>query len=332
MSVPECELDSQRLLGAALLASGLIAVLVVTFGWSRLLLLDRSTAGAGKIILGVMTGWSLATAAYAPFLLAVLLVVAGSSRRAVVGGAVLVYVVDLLFIVGRTLLSDLPGELPLTIFAVPLGRVLTFLAVATAVWFAYHGGYERLVSAVGNVDQHPLFAIVAHEDIGPTLSLQRGLIATGLAAIVGAGGLVLVHGVGTFLQSVTRPETGGSSTRVFLQGSGLRVGVPLTELPVEWLFTASFLLGVIFLTGPRLRLRDFLKAIAVVFGVQSTVRLLPALIPPFRPIDLWATSGPVLAPLEDSILLFGIAVAVWMAFHDGLETLHHITRSRLVSD
>lgn len=323
MSVPESDPDSRRLLGAAILAGVLIAVGFVTVSWSRLLLTGRFSAEAGEIVLGVVSGGVLATAAFVPFLLAVLVVVADPSLRAVTGGAVLVYVCDLLVTVGRPFLTGSPGGIELTVLAVPLVRVVIFLAVATAVWLAYHGGYERLVSAAGNADQHPLLAIVADERIGPSLSLQRGLVVAGLAAIVGAGGLVLVGEIGAFLRAVARSETAGSTAVMFHQGQTVRVGISLAQLPTQWLFEASFLLAVLFVTGPRLGLPDLCKGIAVVFGVQSTVTLLPALLPPFRPVELWTASGPVLTPLGDVVLLCSVAVAVWLAFHGGLETLQH---------
>lgn len=332
MPVPESDSGRRRLFGAAILAGVLIAVGFVTVSWSRLLLTGRYSAEAGEIVLGVVSGGVLATAAFVPFLLAVLVVVAGPSLRAVVGGAVLVYAFDLLLTVGRAILTDLPGGIELTVLAVPLVRVVTFLAVATAVWLAYHGGYERLVSAAGNADHHPLFAIVADEQIGPALSLQRGLVVAGLAAIVSAGGLVLVGGIGDFLRAVARSETAGSTTIVFHQGQTLSVGISLAQLPAQWLFEASFLLAVLFVTGPWLGVRDLLKGITVVFGVQSTVTLLPVLVPPFRPVELWDTSSPVLTPLGDAILLVGIAIAVWLAFHGGLETLQHHTRWGTVSE
>lgn len=328
MPVPESEPGSRRLLGAATLAAALTAVGFVALNWSRM----PSTDGypAGDIVLGVVSGGALTTVAYVPFLLAVLIVVAGPSRRAVAGGAVLVYVFDLLLIVGQTFLT--PVGIGFTVLAVPLVRVVALLAVATAVWLAYHGGYERLVSATGNADQHPLFAIVADEQIGPALSLQRGLVVAGLAAIVGAGGLVLVGGIENLLRAVVRLETAGSTTIVFRQGQTTSVGIPLARLSAQWLVEASFLLAVLFVTGPRLGARDLLKGVAVVFGVQSTLALLPALVPPFRPVYLLAASGPVLAPLDDVILLFGIAAAVWLAFHGGLETLQHQTRWGTVPD
>jgi hypothetical protein len=70
----------------------------------------------------------------------------------------------------------------------------------------------------------------------------------------------------------------------------------------------------------------------VVFGVQSTVKLLPALVPPFDPVYLFGASGPVFAPLRDAAVLAGVAVGAWLAFHGGSETLRRVTRSRSVTD
>lgn len=166
-------------------------------------------------------------------------------------------------------------------------------------------------------------ANVADVHIGPDLTLKRGLVAAGLAAIIGAVGLVLAGGIGDILRAVARSGSGGSAIIVGTQGQAWNVGVPLARLPSEWLFQASFLLGVLFVTGPQLRPRDLVKGIVVVFGVQSTVQLMPALIPPFRPVDLWSVSGPVLTPLGDAVLLFGIAVAVWLTFYDGLDGIQY---------
>jgi hypothetical protein len=302
----------------------LAAAALVALSWGRLLLTGDAPDAPGEILVGVSTGVILATVAFVPFLLAVLLVVASPSRRSVAGGAALVYVVDLSLTVGQALPNSIP--VGFVVLAVPLARVATFLAVATAVWLAFHGGYDRLASAAGEADQHPLFATVADRRIGPALSLQRGLVAAGLAALVGAGGLVLAGGVADLFRTVARSGT-GSAIVVFPRAQVWNVGIPPARLPREWLFEASFLLGVLFVTGPRLGSRDLLKGIAVVFGVQSTAALLPALVPPFRPVDLWAASGPLLSPLSDVVVLVGIAVAVRLAVHAGPGTLRRRSRS-----
>ncbi len=327
---PESDPGSRQLFRAALLAGVSTAAVFVTFFWGRLLLTGDAPQGAGEVVVGVVTGVTVATLGFVPFLLAVLAVVTSPTRRSVAGGALLVYVVDLVLLVARTSLSGFPGELEPVALAVPLSRVALVLAVATAVWLAYHGGYERLASTV-DADQHPLFAFVADKRIGPCLSLQRGVVAAALAALVGAGGLVLAAGIGDLLRTVAQSGPAGGPTIVVPQGQVWNVGISLAQLPEQWLFEASFLLAVLFVTGPRLGFRDLSKGVVVVFGVQSTVRLLPAFVPPSRPVDLWAASGPVLTPLSDAVVLFGIAVAVRSAW-DGPEALRKPTRSRSAPD
>lgn len=261
------------------------------------------------------------SAAFVPFLLAVLFVVAQPSRRTLAGGAVLVYVVDLLLTVGQSLLGGYSNMLGLPVLAVPLPRVVVFLSIATAVWFAYHGGYERIVSVVGNATKHPLFAVVVDNRIGPGLSLRRGLVAAVLGAIVGAGGLVVAGGVSDFLGRIARQGLAGSGPPMIVSGFFWNVGIPPARLPKRWAFEASFLLGVLLVTGPRVRPRDLGNGLVVVFGVQSVVKLLPALLPPFRVPSLFGPSSPLLGPLHDATMLVGIAAAVWLAFHDGLERL-----------
>lgn len=342
MTVPEP--GNRRLVGTALLTGGLVAVAFVGFNVGRLLLAGSSPGEAAAAILEVLTGGTLSTAWFVPFVLAVLFVVAGPSRRTVAGGAVLVYVVHLVLTVVRTIVigatGGVPGGDPGTVqrgidpvvLAVPLPIVATFLAVATAVWLAHQGGYERLVAATGNADQHPLFAVVADEGIGPSLSLQRGLVAAGLAGLVGAGGLVLAGGIADLLQVFAGSGAAEGTTIQLTRIPARDVGIPLSGLPVQLLLEASFLLAVLFVTGPRIWPRDVLRGMAVIFGVQSGVNLLPVLLSPDRPLELWAASGPILAPVGDALLFVAITVAVWLAFHGGLETLQHSAGSRPVPD
>jgi hypothetical protein len=320
MAVLDTKPGERRLLDAALLAGTLVAVVFLALGWARLLVRGGVPARTAAFVRSVAVGWVLATASFVALLLAVLVVVAEPSGRRVAGGAILVYGVDLLLTVGQTTLGGFPGGIRPTILAVPLARVVRFLAVATAVWLAYHGGYERLVEATGDADQHPLVAVVGNRRIGAGLSLQRGVVAAGLAALVGSGGLVLAGWIGDLLRSIAYPGAGASSA-VFRQVRIWSVGIAPGHLPEEWLFEASFLLAVLFVTGPRVDHRNLLKGLAVVFGVQSTATLSPALLPPFRPVDLWGPSGPVLMPLGDALLLVGIATAVWLGFHGGMERL-----------
>lgn len=313
MAPPALNPDLRRQLSVAVIAGAVTAIVFVTFSWGRLLVMERLPEGAGGIIFGVLTEWIWAIATFTPFLLAVLLVVADSSRRSVISGAIIVYVCGLLLTGSQLVLSNSPIGFDIVVLAVPLVRVVIFLAVATAVWLAYHGGYERLAAAVGNVDQHPLFAAIADVEIGPALSLQRGLVVACLAAFVGAGGLVLTGGIGELLRAVEQMNTAGAIGVTIPHDQVWRVGIQPERFPVEWLFEVSFLLAVLFITGPLLRARDFCKGVAVLFGVQSTVGLLPALVPPGRPVELWGASGPILSPLGDAMVLLGIAVAVWVS-------------------
>jgi hypothetical protein len=271
----------------------------------------------------VFIGAIAATVKFIPFLLAVLLVVERPSRRTVAFGGVLIYGVELTLTVSQTIMSGFPGRIGLSVLAVPLPRVVVFLSIALAVWLAYHDGYERLVSILGGATQHPLFAMVADNRIGPALTLRRGLVTAGLAAIVGAGGLVLVGGLSDLLGAIAR--AGGSAPAVIPREYFWAVGIPVDRLPNRWAFEASFLLGILFVTGPRLLPRDLIKGLAVVLGVQSAVKLLPALLPPVQPVYLFGPSSPGLAALQDATVLVGIAAAVWLAFHGGLETLHSHT-------
>jgi hypothetical protein len=95
----------------------------------------------------------------------------------------------------------------------------------------------------------------------------------------------------------------------------LNAGIPLEHTPVRWLFEASFLLAVLFVTGPRLGRRAIAKAIIVVFAVQSALELAPMVRPPFEPVYLLATPGPIFTPLGDIVLLCGIATALWIHPH-----------------
>lgn len=257
---------------------------------------------------------------YVPYLVVVLLTVADPTRRTVTGGAIVVYGVDLLFTLGaRQVLSV---ETTPATFAAPLASVVEYLAVATVVWLAYHEGYERLTGAVGDVRGHPL---VAGKQLGPDLPLGRGLLAVALAALVGAVGLVLTGTVQALFQDLATSGAGspGGSTA----GGGTTTGISVSRLPVELVFQASFLLAVLFVTGFRVAVRDLLKGVALVVGVQSVVTLLSALVPPTQPVDLWSHRGPVLAPLPDAAAFVAIAIAVWLAFHDGMANVGGLSGS-----
>jgi hypothetical protein len=326
MQVPDSDPSSRRLLVAAVFAGVVTATGSVASTWGRLVVTNRSLERAGATLPSLATGWALAAVASVPFLLAVLVVVVSPTRRAVAGGAVLVYVIDLVLTTGRALLSGVPARIGLPVLAAPLARVVSLLAVATAVWLAYHGGYDTVVSIAGSVTGHPLFAVVADWRIGPALPLQRGLVAAGLAALVGAGGLVVAGGLWDVLGVVARFGSVDGPPAVVTTDWVWSVGIPLRRFPRRWLFEASLLLAILSVTGPRLRRRDVLTGLAVIFGVQSAVHLLPMVLPPFEPVYLFGAPGPILTPLSDAVLLVGIATAVWLGVRDGPKPLRYLAR------
>ncbi|QZP36899.1 hypothetical protein [Halobaculum magnesiiphilum] len=310
------DLDARSALPAALGSAALVAFAFVAFGWLRLSSRSGTPAGDPVAILGaLLIQAAVATVTFAPFLLAVVGVVARPTPRVVAGGAALVYGVDLLVTVGTTLATGFPGSVGPLVLVVPLSTVVSLLAIAVAVWLAYHGGYERLAAAAEGADRHPLFANLPKKSLGPGLSVKRGLVAAGLAALVGAGGLVAANGLGDLLRAATRAGAGGSVSVTVTGAWARNVGIPPSQFPVEWLSEASFLLAVLFVAGPRVAARDLGKGIAVIVGVQSATVLVPAFVASARPLDLWAPSGPLLAPLGDVFLFVGIAVAVRLALH-----------------
>lgn len=326
MSLEESVLDRHRLPGAAVLASVCCAVGALAVGWLRLLSTGRYPAAVGDVVVSLVYGGVVVTASFLPLLFAVLVVVAAPTPRRVAGGAVLVYAVDLLMTISQPPLASVPASVDVTVLAVPLPRVATVLAIATAAWLAFHGGYERLALAAGDADQHPIFAFVADESIAPALTVQRGVVVAGLAGVVSAGGLYVAGRLSEFLEAIVRPEPTGATGIVIRPAAAYSVGIPLAELPVEWLFELSFLLAVLFVTGPRLAARDLLKGISVLVGVQVPVSLLAAFGSTDRAAELSNGLAPVLTPLDDVVLLSDIAVAVWLAFHGGLETIRRHVR------
>lgn len=317
----------RRLVGAALLAGVLCAVAVTAVGWGRLLSMGRYPGATGDVVLSVVYGGALATVLFVPFLLAVLLVIADPSLRTVAVGAGLVYVVDLVVTLGQMPAVGPLSGIELAVLAVPLPRVATFLAVAAGVWLTYHGGYERLAVAAGDAEQHPLLAHVPDRVIAPALPLQRGFVVAGIAGFLAAGGLVVAGGVSDVLQEIGRPDATGV-TRVVIRPSPLvDVGVPLDQLPLQWLIAASFVLAVLFVTGPRLRSRDLLKGVAVVLCVQAPLALLSTTEPSSSALELVAGTEAAVTPLADVILLTGIALAVWLAYHGGFEPLEYRIRT-----
>lgn len=322
----------RRLVGAALLSGVLCAVAVTAVGLGRLLSTGWYPGAIGDVVLPVVYGGTLATVLFVAFLLAVLLVVADPSLRTVAVGAGLVYVVDLVVTLGQTPAVGPPSGIELAVLAVPLPRVATLIAVATGVWLSYQGGYERLAEAAGDADQHPLFALVSDGVIAPALPLQRGVVVAGLSGFLAAGGLVVAGWVSDVLQSIGRPDSTGV-TRVVIRPTPLvDVGVPLDQLPLQWLIATSFVLGVLCVTGPRLRARDLLKGVAVVLGVQAPLALLSPTEPSGSASELVAGTEAAVTPLADVILLTGIAVAIWLAYHGGLEPLESRIRTKTLPE
>lgn len=256
---------------------------------------------------------------YLPYLLVVLVTVVEPTRRTVTGGAVILYSVDFLFTWASR--QALAAETTLATFAGPLTTVVQYLAIATVVWVGYHGGYERLREALGDAQQHPLFAtIVDDRQLARGVSVERALLTVVPAALVGALGLLFTGAVQTRLYDLATSGPSGPSITINFGGT-TAAGVRIEQLPVEFALQASFLLAVLLVTGPRFARSDVLKGIAVIVGVESTVALLPTLLPPFRTVDLWAPHGPVMAPLAAVIPFLAITAAVWLAVHDGTETL-----------
>lgn len=256
---------------------------------------------------------------YLPYLLVVLLTVVEPTRRIVVGGAVILYSVDLLFTWAAR--QAFAAETSLATFAGSLTIVFEYLAIATVVWVGYHGGYERLREALGDAQQHPLFAaIVDDRQLGRGVSIELALLAVVPAALVGALGLLFTGAVQRRLYDLATSGPNGPAVTINF-GASTAAGVSTGQLPVEFALQASFLLAVLLVTGPQLARSDVLKGIAVIVGVESTVALLPTLLPPFRTVDLWAPDGPVMAPLAAVVPFLAIAAAVWLAFHDGREIL-----------
>lgn len=311
MKFPGTGVDIRRALAAALVAGLVVSVVFVAFNWGRFLLATGPPDDPGLILGRIVSGTVLSLAVYAPFLLAVVAVVGADSHwKAVVAGAALVFALGLPLAGGSRV--TWPFDPTPAVIAVSVAHVVSFLAVATAVWIGYHGGFERLAKPFEGVS-HPLFAFVADALRGAELDLHRKLLAALLAGLVGAGGLVLV----AVLQDVLLAATAGPGTRIgFTQA-----GIPLERLPVELVAETSFLLAVLFVVGARRPLRGLTKGIAVVFAVQTPLQLAPALLAPSRTVDPWAPEGPLLAPAGDALVLLGIAVAVWLAFHGGIETL-----------
>jgi hypothetical protein len=313
--VPDSFPGRRDVVVAAVLAGLVGGVGSVAVVWTRRLAAE-TTVVTGRLLAGIISSSVFSAVWFVPFLLAVLVAVAEPSRRAVAGGAALVYTADLVSSFVPTLVGPFP--LRATVLVAPLEEVVTFLGIVTAVWLAYHGGYERLTAPLPD-SQHPLFAVVAGDRIGADLSLQRGVVVALLAAAVVAVGLVAVGVVANFLRELFVTTAGRGS--IVIRGSVTNAGIPLEQAPRRLLFEAAFLLGVLFVTGPRTAPRDLLKGVAVVFGTWAAVTVLPALVPPVGPVAVWEGPGSLVAPLGDTLVLAAVTLAVWLAFHDGLDRL-----------
>ncbi|WP_277542421.1 hypothetical protein [Haloarcula laminariae] len=294
-----------------LLVAGALAALAVTaaysvvytgvasFGPSEFVV--PGEGGAAGVALAVLGTWVTGALWYVPYLAVVLRFVAEPSGESALSGAIIIYAAGLLFAWVPT--RVLGTEATLATAVVPLGDVAAYLAVVAAVWLAYNGSAERVVEGVS----HPVAAIGSDARLTPDLPLQRGLFAATAAAALGTGGRVLT---GVLHEQVRAAATTGFGVS-FTTG----VGVPPERVPVELAFEAAFLLGVLLVTGPRLKWRTVLKAVGVVVGVQVTAALLNAL---FVDTELVA-SGLLLRPVAGAGTLLAVAAAVWLAFHDGLE-------------
>ena len=308
MSVPEPDITRRRAVAAAALAGVAVALLSTAVIWTQALL-TREFALSGTLLAGFLADAVFAVVWYAAFLLAVLFVVGGGvNRRTLTNGAALVYAVDLLPAVARSASGF--GTLGPQVLVVPFPAVGRFFAIAAAYWLAWEDGYDRVRSALGN-PTHPLFDVVSGNRVAPGLALGRAVVS---AALAGAVAVAAAVGTGVLYDLLTGAAR-ASSVRV----SFFDVGIPIEEGPTAWLFETAWLLSALLVTGPRARARDLLTGLAVVFGVGAGVRLGPALLPPYGGVDLWAPSGPVMAPFADALLVVGIAVAHWLAFRGGLE-------------
>ncbi|WP_324664957.1 hypothetical protein [Haloarcula sediminis] len=258
--------------------------------------------GAAGVTLAVLGTWVTGVLWYIPYLAVVLRYLAEPSGESALSGAIIIYAAGLLFAWVPT--RVLGAEATVATAVVPLGDVAAYLAVVAAVWLAYHGGAERVAEGVS----HPIAAIGADARLTPGLPLQRGLFAATAAAVLGTGGQLLT---GVLHEQVRSAATAGFGAS-FTTG----VGVPPERVPLELAFEAAFLLGVLLVTGPRLKWRT-VKAAGAVVGVQVTATVLYAL---FVGTELVA-GGLLLRPVAGAGTLLAVAAAVWLAFHDGLERI-----------
>ncbi|CQH64049.1 uncharacterized protein HHUB_4264 (plasmid) [Halobacterium hubeiense] len=307
---------SRHDISAAVIAGALAALLSILLTVSRTAATNRTLGPLPDLLPGLLINWVGTILVFAPLLLAVRIFVRQPTRWSVAAGAALVYVVDLLVTLGTAMLGGAILSSPLSILVAPLESVVTVLAIATAVWLAYHDGYDWLVTNLENVvvaesSSDPQPVLVADTHIAPRLTVRRGVVAASVAALVAVIGLVTASWITALLTALVRRVT-ADPTAMTVSTWALNAGIPLGNTPVRWLFEASFLLAVLFVTGPRLGRRAIAKAIIVVFAVQSALELAPMVRPPFEPVYLLATPGPIFTPLGDVVLLCGIATALWI--------------------
>lgn len=203
MVVPGAAISKRTVIGTSVAGSLLQAILFGVHAWIRNVARGTPPRFGVDTLLGAATGVASTAVAVAPFLVAVLLVSIDAAPRRVATGSALVYGWNLLVTAAIVSLGATSVRFGLPVLAVPLSRVVAFLAIATVVWTAYHGGFERLAAATGGADHHPLFALAADEPIGPGLSVQRGLAAAGAGALVGSLGLGRITYIGRVTERIT---------------------------------------------------------------------------------------------------------------------------------
>ncbi|MFD1589362.1 hypothetical protein ACFR9U_20490 [Halorientalis brevis] len=302
-------------------ASALLSALFVSGTFLAFTVLQAALASSlpatGQFLFVVVGSWGSSFVWYAPVLLAVVFVVGrGVTRRTLVGGVALIYLGHLSLAVVQRLVTPM---VPLTprVAAEPLVQVSRFLGIAVAYWIAFGGGYEFITL---EAPAHPLLAVLTDTEIAMDLDVGRAAVAASVAGLLAVTGAVVT----AFVQDLLVQPAGAPFPVTVSAG-----GTPANEAPIEWVVETAFMLAVLFVTGPEPTLRGVLKGLAVVFGVGALVRIAPALLPPYRPVDLWDPAGPILVPLGDGVLLLGIALAVWLALRDGFDRfqIRHDDRS-----
>ncbi|WP_136717306.1 hypothetical protein [Halorientalis salina] len=297
----------RRELAGALLAGLFVSGVLLAFTLAQAAVAGDLPA-IGRNLFVVLGSGVFSLAWYAPFFLAVVLVVGrGATRRTLAAGVALVYVAHLALAVVQGRFGPAFYTLTPRVLAEPLPQVARFLGIAVAYWIAYDGGYESITL---EAPAHPLFAVVTDERLAPDLEVGRGVVAAALAGLIAVTGSLAAHAV---------QEALAGSARFAVPVAVSTAGIPVEQAPTEWVFDTTFVLAVLFVIGPKTTPRTVLKGLGVVFGVGAAVRVAPALLPPSRPLELWDPSGPLLAPIGDAVFLLGIALAVWFALRGGVE-------------